>query len=311
MVSRPVTSADAGEGGPSLRLRLSPAGSRSPLAARSRLLNASSSTPAATTNLSDAKDGSGQRHPAERLTEHLEALAGLAKTAAKNGFRLASHNYYAPKSRDCITGVRREFLLLKANFPPDRYPLVAKQLAGLDAPLTKLEQGLALPPRELLQIVEVVLHTIASDLEVAIQSDSTHHAAQSPFLPADILRPGVYRKILEEANVSIAQGCPNACAAMLRRLTESLIIEAFEAHKIEAQIKDATGEYLELKALIGKAVAEPILKLTRNSRNALPNLKFLGDLSLHGRRNLVRNDDLERLRNDARIAIEELAHHLP
>ena len=47
---------------------------------------------------------------------------------------------------------------------------------------------------------------------------------------------------------------------MLRRLVESLIIEAFEAHKIESKIKDSTGEYLELKALIGKATADADLK---------------------------------------------------
>jgi hypothetical protein len=98
---------------------------------------------------------------------------------------------------------------------------------------------------------------------------------------------------------------------MLRRLVESFIIEAFEAYGIEAKIKDGAGEYLELKALIGKAITEPALKLTRNTRNALPNLKFLGDLSVHARRNLVRNDDLKGVRNDARSAMEELASHLP
>jgi hypothetical protein len=112
--------------------------------------------------------------------------------------------------------------------------------------------------------------------------------------------------------VGIDLGCepaPDETTVWLRRLVESLIIEAFEAHKIEARIKDSTGEYLELKALIGKAAADADLKLTRNTKGALPNLKFLGDLSVHSRRHLIRGDDLKGVRNDARVAIEELASH--
>ena len=136
-------------------------------------------------------------------------------------------------------------------------------------------------------------------------------ADETPFITPEILKPGVYRKVLEEANRCFSADCPNACAAMLRRLVESLIIEAFEAHAIEAKVKDTTGEYLELKALIGKAVAEQKLNLSRNTRTALPHLKFVGDLSVHSRRNLIRNGDLKGIRNDARAAIEELASHMP
>jgi hypothetical protein len=238
-------------------------------------------------------------------------MRNLAKTAAKHGFKLGSHTHYATKAHDTLVEIRRKFLELKSNYPEDRYPAVAAQLEALEAPLTQLEQGLALNASELKDAIRDVSFRVGSDLRAAIEAAGNRQKANNPFITPEILKPGVYRKVLEEANRCFNESCQNACAAMLRRLVESLIIEAFEAHKIEAKIKNSAGEYLELKALIGKATAEPDLKLSRNTKNALPNLKFLGDLSVHSRRNLVRDDDLKGVQNDARVAMEELASHLP
>jgi len=70
------------------------------------------------------------------------------------------------------------------------------------------------------------------------------------------------------------------------------------------------GDYLEFGALIGKAAAEPKLRLTRNTKRVLPDLKFFGDLGVHNRMALVRKDDLDRLHNQVRAGVEELARNL-
>ncbi|HTZ95484.1 MAG TPA: DUF4145 domain-containing protein [Terriglobales bacterium] len=240
----------------------------------------------------------------------MDTLRSYAKTAAKHGFKLDTHSYYVGKARESVTKLRHDYLLMKSRYPRDPFPDIAKQLDAIEEPVSRIEQGLHLPPDDLLDAIEQVALRVGSDLRVAIQTKSDNQLNE-PFITPEILPLGVYRKVLDEANRCFAQGCPNACAAMLRRLVESLIIEAFESKAIEERIKDSSGEYLELKALIGKATSEPALKLTRNTRNALPHLKFLGDMSVHARRNLVRPDDLRGVRNDARVAIEELASHLP
>jgi hypothetical protein len=249
--------------------------------------------------------------PTAKLSGSLDTMRGFARTAAKHRFKLGTHTYYAPKAHESLVEIRRNFLELRASYPQERSAAVAAHLDALEAPLAQLEKGLDLEPRELEKTVRDVSYKVGSDLRAAIQSAGNSPVSDAPFITPDILKPGVYRKVLEEANRCFTQNCPNACAAMLRRLVESLIIEAFEVHKLEANIKDNAGEYLELKALIGRAIAEPTLKLSRNTRNALPNLKILGDLSVHSRRHLIRNDDLNGLQKDARIAIEELASHLP
>ncbi|MGA2201560.1 MAG: DUF4145 domain-containing protein [Terriglobales bacterium] len=248
-------------------------------------------------------------NPTADLLAGLNTLRNFAKTAAKHGFKLGAHTHYSVKAHETLVEIRRKFLELRANYQHDQHPAVAAQLDALEGPLKQLEQGLELNATKLKDIIRDVVFKVGSDLRAAIEAEANHGVGTVPFITPEILKPGVYRKVLEEANRCFAENCPNACAAMLRRLVESLIIEAFEAHKIEARIKDSTGEYLELKALIGKATADADLKLSRNTKSALPNLKFLGDLSVHSRRNLIRGDDLKGIRNDARGAIEELASH--
>jgi hypothetical protein len=259
------------------------------------------------THNGDSGDGGSD---AQRLLRLLTPLGDDARTAVKNRFKIGTHAHYAAKARGYLTELRREFLLVKAEYPLDREPAVAAELDLFEKALTSLERGLMLPPREFLEIVDNAAFRLGSHLDAALHASNNYHNGSVPFITLDILPNGVFRKVLEEANRCFVQDCPNACAAMLRRLVESLIIEAFEANNIGAQIKDSTGEYLELKALIGKATAEPKLKLSRSTKNALPNLKVLGDLSVHGRRHLVRNDDLEKIQKDARIALEELAFFL-
>ena len=45
------------------------------------------------------------------------------------------------------------------------------------------------------------------------------------------------QKILWEANRCYDAACYNACAAMMRRLVENLIVEAFERHRLADRIR--------------------------------------------------------------------------
>jgi hypothetical protein len=263
------------------------------------------------TNTSTRDVQADLKSPTSDFSSSLAKLGDLAKTAARHKFKLGAHTFYGPKAHEILVEIRRRYLELRSAYPAGRSPMVAAQLDSLDKPLEQIENALNLDGKELVNVIRQIAYVVEADLRAAIEPTHGNKEIDSPFITPDILKPGVYRKVLEEANWCFSQDCPNACAAMLRRLVESLIIEAFEEHGIEANIKDSAGEYLELKALIGKAIGEPKLKLTRNTRNALPNLKFLGDLSVHARRNLVRIGDLKNMRNDSRAAIEELASHLP
>jgi hypothetical protein len=115
-------------------------------------------------------------------------------------------------------------------------------------------------------------------------------------------------KVAYQINGSYASGWYDACAVMLRRLIETLIIEAFESHSIAAKIKNPNGDYLYLGDLITKTLSEPSWNLGRNAKIALPRLKNIGDQSAHSRRYIAHREDIDKVMPDIRAVVQELVY---
>lgn len=112
-----------------------------------------------------------------------------------------------------------------------------------------------------------------------------------------------------QMNGCFERGWYDAAAVMMRRLLEVCIIEAFEAKGFAAAIKAPDGNYLQLSDLVSKALSEPSWSLSRNCRKYLPRLKDLGHQSAHGRYYHARLEDIEQVRTECRLVIEEFLHH--
>lgn len=101
----------------------------------------------------------------------------------------------------------------------------------------------------------------------------------------------------------------NACLVMVRKLLESLIIEVFEHHSVQDRITTASGNYYSCEALIDELLKEKYLwKVSRNARAALPRIKAKGDQAAHSRYFNARLSDIDGLKDDIRLVLEELIH---
>lgn len=250
---------------------------------------------------------------ADNFVAGLKEFEKVLRAALRNRYSIATHRVYGPKARAALAALRKHFLMLKRDYPDQRFPRVAFQLATVEPLVSKVVELFPSEPREILRLITEIEFKVNSDLAAELDApEATASLSPSvPFLPNDLIadRYGVLQKILWEANRCYDAACYNACAAMMRRLVESLVIEAFEHHNIADRIKQ-NGEYVEFGSLIGKASTEPMLRLTRNTKRILPDLKFFGDLGAHNRMALVRKDDLDRLHKALRGGIEELVQHL-
>lgn len=119
---------------------------------------------------------------------------------------------------------------------------------------------------------------------------------------------GYIEKISNQINGAYANGWFDACAVMIRRLLETLIIESFEYNNISNSIKNKSGEFLFLGDLISATLNEPSWNLSRNCKTALPRLKDVGDKSAHSRRFIAQKGDIVRLRDDIRVVVQELIY---
>ncbi len=117
---------------------------------------------------------------------------------------------------------------------------------------------------------------------------------------------GYIEKVANQINGTYSNGWYDACAVMLRRLLETLIIECFEAHKINDRIKDSNGNYLFLRDLVDATLKETSWTLGRSVRSILPKLKDIGDKSAHNRRYNAHREDIDKLTKDIRDTVQEL-----
>lgn len=133
-------------------------------------------------------------------------------------------------------------------------------------------------------------------------------APRNAIVPAILFHDtrGYLIKVANQANGAYSQGWYDACAVMLRRLLETLIIEAFEKHGLSQNIKNSSGDFLFLRDLIDRTVSEASWNLSRNAKAAMPRLKDVGDKSAHSRRFNAVRPDIDKLATDLRVVIEEL-----
>lgn len=119
---------------------------------------------------------------------------------------------------------------------------------------------------------------------------------------------GYIEKIVNQINGCYEHGWYDGCAVMIRRLIETLIIEAFEQYSIAHKIKNSTGDFFYLGDLISMALVETCWNLGRNARGALPKLKSVGDLSAHSRRFIAHRHDIDKVKGDLRIVVQEFVY---
>ncbi|MDW8213784.1 MAG: DUF4145 domain-containing protein [Roseiflexaceae bacterium] len=117
---------------------------------------------------------------------------------------------------------------------------------------------------------------------------------------------GYVEKIVYQINGSYQNGWYDACAVMVRRLLETLIIEVYEKNGISDKIKDKNGDFFYLGDLIANFLSETKWNVGRNTKKVLPRLKDIGDWSAHNRRFVAHKQDIDKLLPDLRVAIQEL-----
>jgi len=119
---------------------------------------------------------------------------------------------------------------------------------------------------------------------------------------------GYIESVSNQINGAYEKGWFDACAVMIRRLLETLIIECFEKHNLAGNIKNSAGDFFYLRDLIDKCLQEPSWNLSRSCKQAMPKLKDIGDKSAHSRRYNAHRGDIDPLLREVRLVVQELIY---
>ena len=144
--------------------------------------------------------------------------------------------------------------------------------------------------------------------------DAQFNSQKNLPLPSDDLFPQellnntrqYIESIGKQAIICFDVGLYDACAVMIRKLFETLIIEAFERYKIADKIKNSAGNFYYLSELIPLLLAEGSWNISRNAQSGFTPIKKSGDMSAHNRRYCATQQDILNLKQDIRICLEEL-----
>lgn len=112
-------------------------------------------------------------------------------------------------------------------------------------------------------------------------------------------------KMVNQINGCYNSGFYDACAVMIRRLMESLIIEVFFYHNKASEIK-VDNVIVSLDTLIRKIVNDNQIHLSRNAPSQMGLIKDLGDTAAHDRTYITQRDDIDDNRNKIRRLLQEL-----
>jgi len=234
----------------------------------------------------------------EQLVNLSRAALDVTKKAKRNSKGLNSDNFYANKLATLRADATNTLSTLVQPSPGDTSAL---------AELVELVFSATATPQTRLKAFQDLSH----NLRTIWRSNPVPTEDQGLF-PLSVLTQanrGYLVTIGRQMNGCFTSGWYDGAAVMMRRLLEIALIEAFEAQGLSEKAKDKNGNYLHLTDLISVALGEKAWALSRNSRKSLPALRDIGHRSAHGRYFIARKEDLETLRSDFRVVLEEFLHH--
>jgi hypothetical protein len=242
------------------------------------------------------------------IPEILLTAEGIAKKASKHQHPLTGGGFYASKFSETQAEAHLSFKKLSTNLKSINEPSIEATLQEINNCLSNFFNPKT-DTKTRGEIRKRVLFLYKTVVNPASMGASTHVPTDDLF-PLELIRGtrGYIEEVAEQACGSYDQGWYDASAVMCRRLLETLIIETFEAYKIEDKIKNSDGNFHYLSVLIPTLLNEGTWSIGRNAKKVLPLLKDLGDQSAHNRRYLAKKNDIDAIKRDLRIVIEELLH---
>jgi hypothetical protein len=208
--------------------------------------------------------------PSAALDNFAQEALEVAKTARRSKKSLSGDNYYGNKLAQLRADATNAVSELSIRSPGDTAAL---------AELVEISFAANTHRKDRLAASRELSHALRTKWKQTKGPESTPGNELFPMALIATTERGYLITIAKQMNGCFREAWYDGCAVMMRRLVEIAIIESFEHLGIEKNIKDGKDNYFQLSELIDRALAEPKLNLSRNTKTALPKLKNIGHRS--------------------------------
>jgi len=233
------------------------------------------------------------------------ALLQIARTALRNHKSLAGSGHYAEKFHDALVKLTAvEKLVMPVIVSIDGF-----DSGPLQQNLTTLKSTIA-TERARVDANNQVRLLCETEILPNIQNlTGPQQPSSEMVLPSAVLAkaPTYLQRSLLQANGCYERRWFDASSVMIRKLIENLIIDVYEKHGKEGEIKK-DSDYFMLSGLITAILHQNYWQLQRETKRELPEIKKLGDRAAHNRRYEATKQDIDQIRSGLRAAVDDLLH---
>ena len=184
--------------------------------------------------------------PVGQFPNIIDEAVSVARTAKKNRASLKGLNFYADKLARLRTDAALTFKRL------------GEPSVGVISAVAELMESTFSAETDLRTRVQDA-RELSHEIQTRKWKTPPIENGSDALFPLSLLaktRRGYLMAIGRQMNGCFESGCYDACAVMMRRLLETVIIEAYEGKHIDNKIKTSKGEFLQLTDLISAALSE-------------------------------------------------------
>lgn len=141
-------------------------------------------------------------------------------------------------------------------------------------------------------------------------NSSEEIATSSSILPESLYlgTRGYIEVLSKQINASYENNIFDGCAVLMRRLVEILLIACYHHQKKEDEIQEVDGGYKNLNHLITNTRSKKYFMLSKGTLDCLDVFRKLGNYSAHTIQYYCRKQEIDIIKMEFRVAIEELLY---
>jgi hypothetical protein len=193
-------------------------------------------------------------------------------------------------------------LLLDFGFNrPNASRLKAKLIKGNEKIMLSKNAG------KELEFIPIVLQKLESDYgnfwddTVSIKSnseliDEVKFGGKKPYID----------RIIKQINFTYDNNCYDACAVLMRRLFEILLVLAYQRNGVEQDITNAQGHHLMLEGIVKNAKLNTTLNFSSRVKNNFDTFREVGNNSAHSITYTASKKDIDDIKITYRVMLDEL-----
>jgi len=236
------------------------------------------------------------------LLEFVELVNLKEKSESERAKLICFYRYQEFQEKAFSMSIISETLVQCGFNAPNTSRLKDKLLKGKDKSLVLVKSD-----KNKMEFIPVVIQSLVKEFGGAWKDNETI-ISESELLDENKFmgKKPYLDKLIKQINHTYANNCYDACAVLLRRLFEVLLIMTYQYLGIDNEIKDRTGNsYLMLEGIVNNAKTNNTLKLSR-IKNQFDTFRKVGNFSAHNITYTASRKDIDDIKLDYRVMLEEL-----